>query len=115
MKLADVLRRDAKKIEFVLKAVYNEGYNEGLKDGSNHEWHYVADKDYPRPGELVFCHGTLTTTYGDKPICEKSFIGYYKEGGYGWFIKNAVDGEPDQSWPVDEWKYLDKPVKKVEA
>lgn len=115
MKLSDVLRRDAKKIEYILKGVYNEGYNEGLKDGSNHEWHYVKDGDYPRPGELVFCHGTLTTTYGNQPICEKTFIGYYKEGGYGWFIKSTIDGQSDQSWPVEEWKYLDKPVKKVEV
>jgi len=114
MKLADVLRRDAKKVEFILKAVYNEGYNEGLKDGSNHEWHYVEENDLPREGELVLCHGTLTSTFGDKPICEKTFIGYYKSSS-GWFIKNAIDGESDQSWPVNEWKYLDKPVKKVEA
>jgi len=100
------------KIKNALKEIFDKGYDEGYKDASGKKWHYPSEDDYPKEGKLVFCHGWLTTTYGNNKISELSFIGYYK-GCYGWFIKNAIDGESDQSWPVDAWRELDTPPKKL--
>ena len=102
------------ELKGLLTAFYNHGFNKGYEVGTAKKWHFTEDNEYPPEGQLVFCHGWLRTPYGSNKIAEKSFIGYYK-GSYGWFIKNSIDGESDQSWPVDEWRELDMPVKRVES
>ena len=108
-----VLSKIGPKLEKILKDIYDKGYDEGYKDATGTKWHFVKNDDYPPDKKIVICHGWLTTTYGEQRISEKTFLGYYKKDGFGWFIKNEIDGESDQAWPVDCWREIDKPPAKV--
>lgn len=112
MEIEEVLKEFSPKMQDIITQIYNLGVNCGYEEGTGMSWKYTKNNEYPPKGVRVICHGTLTTPYGNIPICDKTFIGYYKGAGFGWFIENAVDGESDQSWPVEEWRFLDSPPSK---